>query len=180
MRQRVFIIIAYKLLKVMRYLLGSFDHRIPLIDKAIPVSKWPYRYPRIKKDVIEKFVQEILDQGVIQHSTGPYASHVVLVGKKDGSWRLCVDYRDLNQLTVKDKFPIPIIEDLLDELGGAVVFSKIDLRAGYHQLRMAVDDVHKTAFKTYEGYYEFLVMSFGFTNAPSSFQSLMNLSLKPF
>jgi len=136
----------------------SFDHRIPLIDKANPVNKRPYRYPGIKKDVIEKLVQEMLDQGVVQHSTSPYASLVVLVGKKDGSWRLCVDYRDLNQMTIKDKFSIPIIEDLLDELGGAVIFSKIDLRAGYHQLRMAEEDAYKTAFKTHEGhYYEFLV-----------------------
>lgn len=116
---------------------GPYDHRIPLIDNATPISKRPYRFPGVKKDIIEKLVQEMLNQGVVQHSTSPYASPVVLVGKKDGSWRLCIDYRDLNHLTVKDKFPIPIIEDLLDELGGAVVFSKIDLRAGYHQLRMA-------------------------------------------
>lgn len=137
---------------------GSFDHRIPLIDKANPVNKRPYRYPGIKKDVIEKLVQEMLDQGVVQHSTSPYASPVVLVGKKDGSRRLCVDYRDLNQMTIKDKFPIPIIEDLLDELGGAVIFSKIDLKAGYHQLRMAEENAYKTTFKTHEGHYEFLVM----------------------
>ncbi|KAH0714831.1 hypothetical protein KY284_007736 [Solanum tuberosum] len=108
---------------------GPYDHRIPLIDNAAPISKRPYRFPRVKKDIIEKLVHEMLDQGVVQHSTSPYASPVVLVGKKDGSWRLCIGYRDLNHLTVKDKFPIPIIEDLLDELRGAEVFSKIDLRA---------------------------------------------------
>ncbi|KAH0632375.1 hypothetical protein KY284_035161 [Solanum tuberosum] len=158
---------------------GLFDHRIPLLECTNPVNKRPYRYLGVKKDIIEKLVQEMLDQGIVQHSTSSYASHVVLVGKKDGSWRLCVDYRALNQLTIKDKFPIPIIKDLLDELGGAVVFSKIDLRVVYHQLRMASGDTHKTTFKTHEGHYEFLVMSFGLTNAPSSFQSLMSVVFKP-
>lgn len=96
------------------------------MEPTVLVSKRPYRYPGIKKDIIEKLVQEMLDQGVLQHSTSPYASPVVLVGKKYGSWRLCVDYRELNHLTVKYKFFIPIIEDLLDELGGPEVFSKIN------------------------------------------------------
>lgn len=111
---------------------GSFDNRIPLIESTNLVNKSPYRYSGIKKVIIEKLVQEMIEQAVIQHSTSPYASRVFLVGKKDGSWRLCVDYRELNQLTIKYKFSIPIIEDFLDELGGARIFLKIYLRAGYH------------------------------------------------
>lgn len=91
---------------------GVFDHKIPLIEASNPISQRPYRYPAFKKDNIEKLVLEMLDQGVIQNSTSAYASPVVLVGKKDGSWRLCVDYRSLNQMTIKDKFSIPIIEYL--------------------------------------------------------------------
>jgi len=118
------------------------DHRIPLLEGSNPVNQRPYRYVIHQKNEIDKIVEDMLAAGTIQGSSSSYASPVVLVKKKDGSWRLCVDYRELNGMTVKDRFPIPLIEDLMDELGGAVVFSKIDLRASYHQVRMAPVNIH--------------------------------------
>ncbi|GJU27221.1 putative reverse transcriptase domain-containing protein, partial [Tanacetum coccineum] len=130
-----------------------------------------------KKKTLQK---ELSDKGFIRPSSSPWGAPVLFVKKKDGSFRMCIDYQELNKLTVKNRYPLPRIDDLFDQLQGSSVYSKIDLRSGYHQLRVREEDIPKTAFRTRYGHYEFQVMPLGLTNAPAVFMDLMNRVCKPY
>nr|GEZ63012.1 reverse transcriptase [Tanacetum cinerariifolium] len=130
----------------------THDHMIPLLENTTPINIRPYRLPPSQKVAIEAMVKELLKRGVLRASHIPFSSSIVMVKKKDGSWRMCVDYKALNNKTVKDQFLIHVIEELIDELCGAQVFTKLDFRSGYHQIRMFEDDIYKTAFRTHQEY----------------------------
>lgn len=146
-----------------------FDHAIPLLPGAQPVNVRPYRYNPEQKNEIEKQVADMLANGIITPSCSPFASPVLLVAKKDFTWRLCGDYRHLNAITVKNKYPIPVVDELLNELASSRFFTSLDLRSGYQQIHMKVEDQHKTAFQTHHGHFEYKVMPYGLTGGPATF-----------
>eukprot|EP00253_Pinus_taeda_P008878 PITA_08878 len=152
----------------------EIDFSITLKPEVEPISKAPYRMTVPELNELSIQLKELLDQGFIRPSVSPWGAPVIFVKKKDGTLRLCIDYRDLNKATIRNRYPMPRIDDLFDQLKGASVFSKIDLRSGYHQLRIKEEDIPKTAFRTRYGHYEFIVMPFGLTNAPAAFMNLMN------
>ncbi|GKB63524.1 putative reverse transcriptase domain-containing protein [Tanacetum coccineum] len=156
------------------------EFQIDLIPGAAPVARAPYRLAPSEMKELSEQLQELFDKGFIRPSSSPWGAPVLFVKKKDGSFRMCIDYRELNKLTVKNRYPLPRIDDLFDQLQGSSIYSKIDLRSGYHQLRVREQDIPKMAFRTRYGHYEFQVMPFGLTNAPAVFMDLMNRVCKPY
>ncbi|KAJ0539891.1 putative nucleotidyltransferase, Ribonuclease H [Helianthus annuus] len=158
----------------------DIDFRIDLVPGANPVARAPYQLAPSEMRELSSQLQELLDKGFIRPSTSPWCAPVLFVKKKDGSFRMCIDCRELNKLTIKNRYPLPHIDDLFDQLQSATYFSKIDLCSGYHQLRIQEEDIPKTAFRTRYGHYEFVVMPFGLTNTLAVFMDLMNRVCKPF
>ncbi|GJW21678.1 putative reverse transcriptase domain-containing protein [Tanacetum coccineum] len=161
-------------------LVREIEFRIDLIPGASPVVKSPYRLAPSEMLELSNQLKELQEKGFIRPSHSPWGAPVLFVKKKDGAMRMCIDYRELNKLTIKNRYPLPRIDDLFDQLQGACCFSKIDLRSGYHQLRVREEDIPKTAFRTRYGHFEFTVMPFGLTNAPAIFMDLMNRVCKPY
>eukprot|EP00253_Pinus_taeda_P008047 PITA_08047 len=158
----------------------NIDFTIELVPGAAPVSRAPYRMSIPELTELKMQLQELLDKEYIRPSVSPWGAPVLFVKKKDGTLRMCIDYRQLNKLTIKNKYPLPRIDELFDQVKGATVFSKIDLRSGYHQIRIKDEDIAKTAFRTRYGHYEFVVLPFGLTNAPATFMCLMNSIFHPY
>ena len=152
----------------------EFEFAIDLVRGTAPLYKKYYRMPCSELVELKKQLDEMLQKGYICPSSSRWGSPAIFVDKKDGCLRMCVEYHQLNDVTIKNKYPLPRIDDLFDQLSGANVFSKIDLRTGYHQLNIKKEDIPKTAFTTYYGLYEYMVMSFGLTNAPAFFMHMMN------
>nr|GFC50943.1 putative reverse transcriptase domain-containing protein [Tanacetum cinerariifolium] len=155
------------------------EFQTDLVPGAAPVAQALYRLAPAEMQELSTQLQELSDKGFIRPSSSPWGAPVLFVKKKDGSFRMCIDYRELNKLTVKNRYPLSRIDDLFDQLQGSKVYSKIDLRSGYHQLRVREEDIPKIAFRTRYGHYEFQVMPFGLTNAPAVFMDLINRVCKP-
>jgi hypothetical protein len=147
---------------------------IELVPGIAPIAQRPYRMNPLEQEELKKQLADMLSKGLIHPSASSWGSPILFVDKRDGTIRLCADYRRLNEVTIKNKYPLPKIEDLFDQLNGAKVFSKIDLRMGYHQLKVRESNIPKTAFTTRYGLFEYAIMSFGLTNAPAYFMNLMN------
>ncbi|GKB99151.1 putative reverse transcriptase domain-containing protein [Tanacetum coccineum] len=156
------------------------DGETLIIRGATPIARAPYRLAPSEMQELSNQLQELADRGFIRPSTSPWGAPVLFVKKKDESFRMCIDYRELNKLTIKNRYPLPRIDDLFDQLQGSSVYSKIDLRSGYHQLRVRDEDIPKTDFRIRYGHYEFQVMPFGLTNAPVVFMDLINRVCKPY
>ncbi|GJT68192.1 putative reverse transcriptase domain-containing protein [Tanacetum coccineum] len=156
------------------------EFQIDLILGAAPVARAPYRLASSEMKELSEQLQELSDKGFIRPSSSPLGAPVLFVKKKDGSLRMCIDYCELNKVTVKNRYPFPRIDDLFDQLQGSNIYSKIDFRSGYRQLRVREQDIPKTAFRTWYGHYEFQVMPFGLTNTPAVFMDLMNRVCKPY
>ncbi|GKC17588.1 putative reverse transcriptase domain-containing protein [Tanacetum coccineum] len=156
------------------------EFRIDLIPGVAPVARAPYRLAPSKVKELSDQLKELSDKGFIRPSSSHWGALVLFLKKKDGSFRMCIDYQELNKLTVKNRYPLPRIDDLFDQLQGSSVYSQVELRSGYHQLRVREGDIPKTAFRTRYGHYEFQVMPFGLTNVPTIFMDLMNRVCKPY
>jgi hypothetical protein len=152
----------------------ELEFTIDLKPGTEPIARMPYRMSTPELQELKMQLKELLDLGLIRPSVSPWGAPVIFIRKKDRLSRLCIDYRQLNKATIKNQYPLPRIDDLFDKMKGATVFSKIDLRSGYHQLRIKEDEIPKTTFKTRFGHYEFTFLPFGLTNAPGVFMSLMN------
>ncbi|GJS52835.1 putative reverse transcriptase domain-containing protein [Tanacetum coccineum] len=148
----------------------EIEFRIELVPGAMSVTKSPYRLAHSELEELSGQLKELQDKGFIRPRSSPWGAPVLFIKKKDGSFRMCIDYKELNKSTIKNRYPLPRIDDLFDQLQGSQYFSKIDLRSGYHQLRVHKDDIPKTAFRTRYEHFEFTIMSFGLTNAPATWE----------
>ncbi|GJP56149.1 hypothetical protein CLOM_g15199 [Closterium sp. NIES-68] len=155
------------------------DHKTELKPSAQPIVQTQWRLTQPELDELRRQLDYLLEKGFVRPSTSPFAALILFTPKKDGGQHMCIDYRALNRVTIKSQYPIPRAEKLMDQLHGARFFSKIDLRGGYHQIRVNEADYSKTAFRTWYGSYEYIVMPFGLTNTPSRFQLTMNELFRP-